>query len=247
MSTAWFDTIAAVACFRTFLPSADLSAFLPRLPGTVAGATNERPLVAPATVPGNGATPQSRGTAYERPPVPYEDFSGRALSFRNMVHVLLTCLAYGDRRRAQKHRANGGAPALRQPPALETLQGRSISSVCAAIAEGTFSALLDDDLDLLVRLAARTRRALLRQEANAAEWQAALEQQMRRVWVTLDSTLRVWEEEELLQAEEEGWRACWRRLFGTRPPKALLPERIKTYKPAWAQARPPALQIAERH
>src|SRR5690242_11991251 len=98
MSPTWFDTIAAVICFRELLPSADLSAFLPRLPAES-----------------------------ERPPVPYEDFSGRALSFRNMVHVLLTCLAYGDRRRAQKHRANGWAPRLSQPPDVETLQRRSMS------------------------------------------------------------------------------------------------------------------------
>ena len=212
MSPAWFDTIAAVICFRSFLPAADLSAFLPRPP---AGSL--------------------------RPPVPYEDYSGRALCFRNMVHVLLTALAYGERRRAQKHCANGWAPRLSQPPALEALQGRSISSTCAAVAEGTFSDVFGEDLDLLVRLAARTRRALLTGEANADEWQAGLEQQMRRVWVTLDNTLRVWREDELLQAEEEGWRACWRRLFGTRPPKEIMPERIRTYRPAWAEAAPPAL------
>lgn len=217
MSSAWFDTIAAVICFRELLPTADLSAFLPRPPLTS-----------------------------ERPPVPYEDFSGRALCFRNRVHVLLTCLASGDRRRAQKHRANGWAPALRQPPDLETLQRRSISECCAAIATDSFSPLLAEDFDLLVRLAARTRRALLAGEEHASEWQAALEQQMRRVWGTLDNTLRVWEEEEMLEAEEEGWRACWRRLFGTRPPRALLPERIRTYKPAWAQAAPPALQTTRR-
>ncbi len=215
MSTAWFDRTDAVIFFRAYLPADDLSAFLPRPPAESL-----------------------------RPAVPHEDFSGRALSFRHMVHVLLTMLAYGDRRRAQKHRANGWAPRLGQPPALETLQRRDIRSTCAAVAEGTFSTLLAEDLDLLARLAARTRQAILQREEDAASWQAALEQQMRRTWGTLDNTLAVWEEEEMLQAEEEGWRACWRRLFGTRPPRALLPEPIKTYRPAWAQARPPALQVA---
>lgn len=217
MSTAWFDRTDAVIFLRACLPADDLSAFLPRLPA-----------------------------GCERPAVPHEDFSGRALSFRRLVHVLLTCLAYGDRRRAQKHRANGWAPRLRQPPALETLQRRTTSSTCAAVAGGTFSSLLAEDLDLLVRLAARTRRAMLKREEHATEWQAALEQQMRRTWGTLDNTLAVWTEEEMLQAEEEGWRACWRRLFGTRPPRALLPEPIPTYRPAWAKARPPALQVARQ-
>jgi hypothetical protein len=190
----WFDFSAAIAFFRTLLPPDDLSAFLPRPP---AGST--------------------------RPPVTFEDYSTRTLHFWRMVHVLLTFVAYGERRRAQKHRANGWAPALREPPALASLERPSLYATCAAIAKDTFSKLLGDELDLLVRLAARTRRALLAHETNADAWQAALEQQMLRTWGMLENTLAVWTEEECLEAEREGWQACWRRMFGTRPPKTLLP------------------------
>jgi hypothetical protein len=132
---SWFEFSAALAFFREFLPSLALSAFLPRLP---AGSL--------------------------RPPVPIEDYTAYTLHLRRVVHVLLTCLAYGDRRRAHKHRANGGAPALRQPPALETLQPHDHLTACAAVAKGTFPDLLADDLIVLVRLArapgkpARSRR-----------------------------------------------------------------------------------------
>jgi hypothetical protein len=46
---------------------------------------------------------------------------------------------------------------------------------------------------------------------------------MRCLWGTVEQTLLMWTEEEWLEAEEEAWRRCWRQVFGTRPPKDLLP------------------------
>jgi hypothetical protein len=187
-------SLASLATLRAALASLDLSACLP--------------------IPPDGSL---------RPALPWEELSERTLHVRRTIYVLMTFVAYGDRRRAQKKRANGWAPALRRPPAVADLPLYSMREALHLYNQRTHHQELADELDLLVRLAARTRNALLKQREDAPQWQAALEQQVVRVWSLLEQLAPYWARHAYPGKEQEAWHGCWRRLFGTTPPERLLP------------------------